>query len=502
MENNERIPLLRQLSVNITDKQLTLFFAVACIVDQFGVNPIIVLPRAIILCGWVGYPLAVFVFLITIYTAMLLGRCWVIAEHLNDQMHSKSRFPYSALSKMAWGETAGKIINVLLNILVFGSNIPPLVIAAQNLQTFDAKISNFTFNFSYCYWLIILGIAVCPLTWLGSPKDTKWISVTSAFSVLTCAILTWVCMLTDNTKSTVYSDVPAPNWQSVGIGFGILAFQFGCHPAILTIQTDMNNKTQLSQSVLFSFFTTGSLSIITICLASLLYGSGIHANLAQGLPASPTMYIDILVVTLQLFLSTVVGGCSLFQDIEDKLGVPRELCWQRCVIRTTIVMLLVLIGEMLPRFDLVMGLLGGLLTGPLTLMFPPLLYRKFRNMLAQQKNQKENERLMQTTEETCLLIPVTQEKGGQPNPFWVFNKSKRRLNFQQFLKKHFFSLEINLDEGELSVLESFIVFGIFGLGIAATVTATYYSLRGAVWSTQFLPPCIFDVKAASNIINT
>lgn len=79
--------------------------------------------------------------------------------------------------------------------------------------------------------------------------------MTSAFSVLTCAILTWICMLTDTTKSTVYSEVPAPNWQSVGIGFGILAFQFGCHPAILTIQTDMNNKTQLSQSVLFSFFS-------------------------------------------------------------------------------------------------------------------------------------------------------------------------------------------------------------------------------------------------------
>lgn len=52
MEGTERIPLLRQLSVTITSTQLTLFFAVACIVDQFGVNPIIVLPRAIILCGW------------------------------------------------------------------------------------------------------------------------------------------------------------------------------------------------------------------------------------------------------------------------------------------------------------------------------------------------------------------------------------------------------------------------------------------------------------------
>lgn len=31
--------------------QLSVLFAVACIVDQFGINPVIVLPRAIILCG-------------------------------------------------------------------------------------------------------------------------------------------------------------------------------------------------------------------------------------------------------------------------------------------------------------------------------------------------------------------------------------------------------------------------------------------------------------------
>lgn len=32
-------------------QQLSVMFAVACIVDQFGINPVIVLTRAIILCG-------------------------------------------------------------------------------------------------------------------------------------------------------------------------------------------------------------------------------------------------------------------------------------------------------------------------------------------------------------------------------------------------------------------------------------------------------------------
>lgn len=63
--------------------------------------------------------------------------------------------------------------------------------------------------------------------------------------------------------------------------------------------------------------------MVTTIVATFLYGAGIHANLTQGLPATLGLYIDILIVTLQLFLSTVVGGCALFHDVEDKLGVPR-----------------------------------------------------------------------------------------------------------------------------------------------------------------------------------
>lgn len=29
------------------------------------------------------------------------------------------------------------------------------------------------FDVSFCYWLIVLGILLCPIMWLGSPKDMK-----------------------------------------------------------------------------------------------------------------------------------------------------------------------------------------------------------------------------------------------------------------------------------------------------------------------------------------
>lgn len=57
-----------------------------------------------------------------------------------------------------------------------------------------------------------------------------------------------------------------------------------------------------------------------------------------------------------------------------------EFNWRRCIIRTVIVMIAVTIGEVIPRFDLLMGLIGALLTGPLMFLLPPLFYVKLRTL--------------------------------------------------------------------------------------------------------------------------
>lgn len=44
--------------------------------------------------------------------------------------------------------------------------------------------------------------------------------------------------------------------------------------------------------------------------------------------------------------------------------------------------LAVLIAELLPRFDVVMGIIGGTLTGPLIFILPPLFYQKMTNLEA------------------------------------------------------------------------------------------------------------------------
>ena len=68
---------------------------------------------------------------------------------------------------------------------------------------------------------------------------------------------------------------------------------------------------------------TCTLFLTTTVIAMWRYGSTVSPNLLQGMPSTAPLYADIMLVTLQICLSMVVGGCALYQNVEDKLGVPR-----------------------------------------------------------------------------------------------------------------------------------------------------------------------------------
>lgn len=54
--------------------------------------------------------------------------------------------------------------------------------ASQNLQLIGFRISDGEFRFSFCNWLIILGIVLCPIMWLGSPKNMKYVESNRVFT--------------------------------------------------------------------------------------------------------------------------------------------------------------------------------------------------------------------------------------------------------------------------------------------------------------------------------
>lgn len=149
-----------------------------------------------------------------------------------------------------------------------------------------------------------------------------------------------------------------------------------------------------------------------------------------------------------------------------------------------------------------MGIIGGVLTGPITLIFPPLLYVRFRKLLHEERLgdvQKASEiskkndfqiRIESQKESSNLTLRSAKESTGPDKPKYFYDRIM-----------DFFDSDVYLNGRKPSVFETAFLFFVVGVGILQTVASTYYSAQGAIQSTKFLPPCIVNVEAASDIIN-
>ncbi|KAF6205749.1 hypothetical protein GE061_019922 [Apolygus lucorum] len=485
--------------------------------------------RAIIECGWTGIPLALIVFLIQIYTAIMLGRCWIISENLSTDILQKTRYPYAAMAELAFGRFAGYYVNILLGLTIFCGSVPNLLVAAQNLELIGLKVTEYQTDFPYCYWILILGVAMCPVMWMGSPKDLKWLGCGSVMIVLVSSALTWYSLLDSPAVEEPF--IPQISWESLAIAYGILAFQFDIHPMVLTIQMDMKNKDQLGKAIFLAFIDNGSLFLVTASICYSRFGVAIHYNVLQGLPASSALYVNFVLATIQIVVSIVIGASPLFQGLEDLLCISPGLGWKRICLRTFVVLGVVTVGEVIPRFDLIMSLFGGLLMGQLMFIIPPLIYTRLRA-----KQTSVTPALLSIPRRLFGYGSITPFSRPEGSPLLGYH-SRADFPGERFSRADLLesletdiplrsaeaasrssrspeppsrslcsrmsdalSLRTALDAGPLSALEKTSSVLLVLLGVTATGTSTFYAFSETLRYADFAPPCITNVTLAARLV--
>ncbi|KXZ75910.1 uncharacterized protein mah isoform X2 [Tribolium castaneum] len=325
MELSERTLLLdHTASTKNCHNKLSVIFAIVCIVDVFGVFPVTTLPKAIIDCGIYGGIILCIVCSIQIYTAILLGKSWIIAEKIDVSVETKNRYPYSALAEITYGTTFSNFVSFLVNVTIFGGGIPNLIVASQNIELLGLRLSSDTFEVSFCYWIIIIGMILCPVLWLGSPKDMKLLCTISVANVVIVFLLVTECLIFSSRTPTTTDDsfqTEQSFWELMFICYGIISFQFDIHPSILTIQVDMREKSKLNSAVLGGFaISLGMFSIVT-ALAASKYGLSVKPSLLETLPTTIPLHFAALFVALQLCLSSAVSNSALYQYMEDCMSI-------------------------------------------------------------------------------------------------------------------------------------------------------------------------------------
>ncbi|XP_049879990.1 probable sodium-coupled neutral amino acid transporter 6 [Pectinophora gossypiella] len=477
-------------SVGQTTGGLSVLFSTLCIVDLFGVFPVVALPKPVISCGVYGAPLVIGVFGLQLYTAVLLGRSWLLAQEISPLIKQKIRFPYAAVAELAFGQRTRQLVTFLLDATVFGAGVPNFIFASQSLQLFWWKITGGGVGISYCVWMLVLGLLLCPVMWLGSPKDMKPLAVLSVVIVITVATSCWSCILLDDVTPPAPTMMDyQPSAQDFLVAYGIIAFQFDIHPMLLTIQVDMKDSRRVHWAALGGFLFTGALFAVTTLLAAARYGNHVESNLLQGIPPSVPLYVVALLVTLQLCLSSAVGNSALFQHIEDLLKIPREFCLQRCLVRSSIVALAVFLGESVPRFDLVMGLVGSTLTGPLMFIFPPLFFLRLCYMKSNMI--KHNLKI-----ENGANGIQNGHRNGDSSPLnWRSVRNTYSTFSNDFIDNYVEKGPI--DQYSIKWYDVMLAVIVMLMGVAATIVATYSSWSDTITSATFTPPCLSNMTAAA-----
>lgn len=90
---------------------------------------------------------------------------------------------------------------------------------------------------------------------------------------------------------------------------------------------------------------------------------------------------------------------------------------KRCILRTILTILAIVIAESVPRFDLVMSLIGGTLIGPLVFILPPLFYIKMTHLYRNFTKRLKNDSF------TNIVLTQPQEEYSRWNielAFWLF----------------------------------------------------------------------------------
>lgn len=156
------------------------------------------------------------------------------------------------------------------------------------------------------------------------------------------------------------------------------------------------------------------------------------------------------------------------------------------------------LGESVPRFDLVMGLVGSTLTGPLMFVFPPLFFLRLCYVRSKMKNflpPRIKQRVIRYVEIENQQLNEKRQNGDLSKLPLVIN----RVQTQYRTFTDFEDVGPDIDMNDYSIKWYDVIFAVVVMlmGISATAVATYSSWTDAVSSAEFSPPCLINATAAA-----
>ncbi|XP_059471232.1 uncharacterized protein LOC132194139 [Neocloeon triangulifer] len=360
---------------------IAIWQAAIFIAAQIAGSGVLALPKAASDAGgWLGLGIMLVLCVNATFAGAHLGLCWAIAERHYPDLKTHIRNPYPTLGEKAYGRWLSIVISVAMQVELIGTGTVFLLLSAQIIETL---LLPYELSVNACVWLPTLAAFLCPAMWLGSPKDFWQFGVGALLTTLTTCIIATVESINDAATGLL----PPPDTsvtltpKSFFLGFGVIIFSFGGASTFPTIQNDMRHREKFPISVMVAFAAIITMYVPVTAAGFAVYGHDVQSSILNSISSGPAVVAAQILIAIHLVTAFVILTNPATQYIEHLLNIPHKFGWKRCLVRTCVLLLMVFIGETVRDFGKVLSLVGGSTTTLLNMVFPPIIYLKFKSTL-------------------------------------------------------------------------------------------------------------------------
>ncbi|KAI1723659.1 transmembrane amino acid transporter protein domain-containing protein [Ditylenchus destructor] len=343
------------------------------VVGEMAGSGIVALPTAIVRCGfWPGLAILLIMAFMGITAAVLLGKSWVILLKRFPVYRTHCRRPYPEIAMRAMGVRAKYIVTACVNVSMFGVTVVFLLLCAKNTRDFLHAFLKV--DMSECILMLIIALALLPVTFLKSPKDFWHAVVLGMASTVLAYVLIIAGSVADYTDCSPESQMPELKWSNMLLGMGTIRFTYGGHATFPTIQHDMRDPASFDKSSILAISLITMFNIIMVTACGLAYGSSLRASVLNSIQSFWIQQATNIMITLHCLFTLCLVVNPFSQTFEDLFHVPQGFGLKRVLLRSITMLAVVFTAATIPNFGSVLNLIGSSTTTCTSAVFPCVFY--------------------------------------------------------------------------------------------------------------------------------
>ncbi|KAI9495370.1 transmembrane amino acid transporter protein-domain-containing protein [Zychaea mexicana] len=351
------------------------YFNVVCVIAGTGT---LGLPYALRLGGWIGLFILFLSWFMSTYTGIILIRCLYVKPPVR-----LSNYKEVATASFGW---IGGWVTFFFNAwILLGAPILYMVLSGQNLNQLCKETAG---DIGETPWIIIsTAIVAIPFIIVKNMKEVAFMSAFGAAATLVTVLIVLImaCLDQKNWPDIHHDSVI---WDKFPIALSTISFSFGGNAVYPHVEASMKKPKQWPWVAIAGLGTCAGMYFMTAVPGYYVYGNTVINPVYNSIPEGVPRIIAIVLMTVHVLMAAPILTTSFALDIEDMLNVTVERFgkfWEfiiRACIRIIIMVVVGVIACTVPRFDLLMSLIGSFANCALIFIFPVLFYWRltgFRN---------------------------------------------------------------------------------------------------------------------------